>query len=225
MSIRTGQRRRTAVCVVLLIIAGLVAIAAGGPASASVDNSNQVTTLFGDQVTVAQSGTRISSVPPLDSSPLSKEFFADTTTTVAVTGPYSQYLQGSKLTIGYHIGYPVSVEGAVLNLTSPSISVSGGPNISAGLSPAPSVSVGADVGVSATLIPPQELSLTLRPGGITEVPLINGVPFDGPVARVMIGGMHGSVSGAAGPVTVRPYAQVVIDTGDTVITYGKPVQL
>ena len=74
-------------------------------------------------------------------------------------------------------------------------------------------------------MPSQELDIDLAPGGITTVPLLENQSFDGPSAVVKMQGVHGSISGALGAVTIRPYATATTASGDTVMTYGVPQKL
>lgn len=90
----------------------------------------------------------------------------------------------------------------------------------------PDLAVGVDLGTGndwgASIVPEQELEVELQPGGITDVPIVEEQVFDGDTATVRFAGIHGSVSGALGPVTLRPYAKAVTSSNDVVITYGAP---
>ncbi|GAA4474509.1 MspA family porin [Rhodococcus olei] len=211
--------------------AGVVAvgIALGtGSAAAGVDNASSLIDSSGDRVEVSQGDTVFNIVPPLDSSPLSREFFHDGYAAVRIDGPGAAGATGTKLTFGYQIGYPIALTGATIQLNTPRLGfeLEGANALVLGLAPPP-VSVGVTTAnrgeLLGDIIPQQNFTFDLQPGGITDVPIVDGKTFDGPGALLRIAGIHGSVSGAIGQVTVRPYARVETSGGDIVMTYGKPV--
>ncbi|WP_226436019.1 MspA family porin [Rhodococcus yananensis] len=200
-------------------------------AHADLDNARVLVLDGGNTIEVAQADTSIQWYPPLDSSPLSAEFFADGTTIVTLAGPDADAATGTRLTVGYQIGYPLSVPGATATLTTPGVDVGvdNGADLSLGTElPADPVSVGMDVdlgtgtSVDASVVPEQHVTVDLEPGGITDVPIVEDREFDGATLTVRFAGIHGAVSGAVGPVTIRPYAKVVTASNDVAITYGKP---
>jgi hypothetical protein len=198
-------------------------------ATAAVDNSRILPLEGGRAIEVQQADTSIQMYPPLDSSPLSVEFFADGTTSVRITGYEAEQATGTKLTIGYQIGYPAALPGAIAHVITPGLAVGGDNSANLGVELIPDLAVGVDLGTGnnweASLAPEQELEVELTPGGITDVPIIEEHTFDGDSATVRFAGIRGSVSGAIGPVTIRPYAKAVTASNDLVITYGKPVRL
>ncbi|WP_235734330.1 MspA family porin, partial [Mycolicibacterium austroafricanum] len=44
----------------------------------------------------------------------------------------------------------------------------------------------------------------------------------GPGGSVAVSNAHGTVTGAAGGVLLRPFARLISSTGDSVTTYGAP---
>ncbi|MFD6677101.1 MspA family porin [Rhodococcus zopfii] len=204
-----------------------------GTAAAAVDNARSMPLDGGATIEVLQADTSIQSVPPLDSSPLSVEFFNDGVAAVRITGPGADSFTGTKLTFGYQIGYPVALPGAIVHIFTPSLDWGVGSGVDFGVDlgfpgdgGAPSLGLGLGVGSNAELggsiIPEQEIEVELEPGGITEVPIVENLAFDGSGVTVRIAGVHGAVSGAIGPVTVRPFAKATTAKGDTVVTYGVP---
>ncbi|MDV6278236.1 MspA family porin [Rhodococcus erythropolis] len=209
--------------------AALALIWGCGTASADVDNTSSITDVKGNRIEVFQADTAIHVYPPLDSSPLSVEFFHDGVAGVKIDGPDAARFTGTKLTIGYQIGYPIALTGATVVLNSPGLAwaIDSGTDIGIGLIPDPALGVGFTNHfiIGGDLIPSQQLNVGLAPGGITDVALLADQTFDGPEAAVRLSGIHGYVQGAIGPVTIRPYAKAVTSNGDTVVTYGVPQRL
>lgn len=225
---RASGRNRARIGAVGAVAA--LAVAFGGTtASAGVDNASSITDVKGNRIEVLQMDTSIHTVPPLDSSPLSVEFFHDGVASVRIDGPGADSFTGTKLTIGYQIGYPIALTGATVVLNSPGLdwAVDSGTNLGIGFIPEPAL--GLDISnhviLGGDIIPSQELDVDLAPGGITDVTLLADQAFDGPEATVRLSGIHGYVQGAVGPVTIRPYAKAVTSNGDTVVTYGAPQRL
>ncbi|NMM85679.1 hypothetical protein B2J88_15100 [Rhodococcus sp. SRB_17] len=192
-------------------------------ASAGIDNSSSIVDSKGNRIEVLQSDTVIHSSPPLDGSPLSVEFFHDGAASVKIDGPGAGGFTGTKLTIGYQIGYPISLPGAIVVVNSPNLdwALATDNHLNIGIASNPTRDrAGGTAGIGGNIIPSQQLLLNLAPGGITDVPLLANQPFDGPEATVRLSGVHGYVQGAVGPVTIRPYAKAVTSQGDTVVTYG-----
>jgi hypothetical protein len=44
----------------------------------------------------------------------------------------------------------------------------------------------------------------------------------GPAGGVAVSNAHGTVTGAAGGVLLRPFARLISSSGDSVTTYGEP---
>jgi hypothetical protein len=57
--------------------------------------------------------------------------------------------------------------------------------------------------------------------GIQEVATFS-VDVEGANGEVAVSNAHGTVTGAAGGVLLRPYARLIASTGDSVTTYGEP---
>ena len=210
-------------------VAIFVVAMSSATASAGVDNTSSIVDSTGNRIEVLQTDTVIRTVPPLDSSPLSVEFFHDGVASVKIDGPGADGFTGTKLTIGYQIGYPIALTGGTVILNSPNLdwALTNGNQLNVGIVPDPTLdlNVGGTAGIGGNIIPSQELELTLAPGGITDAPLLTDQLFDGPQATVRLSGVHGHVQGAVGPVTIRPYAKAVTSGGDTVVTYGVPQRL
>ena len=225
---RVGYKRFTR-SVAVAGIAALAMVMGNGTASAGVDNSSSVIDAAGNRIEVLQGDTSYQVVPPLDGVPTSVEFFHNGYAGVNITGPNAAEFKGTQLTVGYQIGYPIALAGATIVLNTPGLGFAIGSSNGIDLGLVPDLTLGLNAGTSATLagdiIPSQELDIDLEPGGITTVPILEGQEFDGPAASVRMQGVHGSISGALGAVTIRPYAMAVTADGDTVMTYGVPQKL
>ncbi|MFC7449760.1 MspA family porin [Rhodococcus daqingensis] len=200
-------------------------VLSNGTSAAVVNNANSLIDYKGNRVEVSQGDTRITAVPPLDSSPLSREFFHDGYAQVSIDGPTAGEFTGTKLSFGYQIGYPVALTGATIQLNTPGLGFE--------LEQTNGIILGevTELGFEnrgmlvGDIIPQQNLVFDLEPGGITDVPLVSEKEFDGTGARIRLAGVHGSISGALGQVTLRPYARVETASGDIAMTYGAPVPL
>ena len=72
------------------------------------------------------------------------------------------------------------------------------------------------------LLPGASISANLGNGpGIQEVATFS-VDVSGANGAVAVSNAHGTVTGAAGGVLLRPYARLIASTGDSVTTYGEP---
>ncbi|MEV0947150.1 MspA family porin [Rhodococcus sp. NPDC049939] len=215
-----------------LAVAGVTTLGVvmgNGSASAAIDNSRSITDVNGNVITVVQGDTSFQGVPPLDSAPTSVEFFHDGYAGFAIEGPNAGEFEATELSMGYQIGYPVALVGALVVLSTPNLDWEVGANnaVVVEVLPVPALVLesGTQGAIGGSIIPSQELAIDLEPGGITTVPVLDRQPFDGPAALVRMDGMHGAVSGALGPVTIRPYAMVSTVSGNTVMTYGEPQRL
>ena len=76
--------------------------------------------------------------------------------------------------------------------------------------------------VTPPLFPGVSISADLGNGpGIQEVATFS-VDVAGPGGQVAVSNAHGTVTGAAGGVLLRPFARLVSSAGDSVTTYGEP---
>ena len=72
------------------------------------------------------------------------------------------------------------------------------------------------------LFPGVSISADLGNGpGIQEVATFS-VDVRGPSGGVAVSNAHGTVTGAAGGVLLRPFARLISSSGDSVTTYGEP---
>lgn len=204
----------------------LAVAASHGTAAAAIDNARILPLDGGNAIEVLQSDTSTQSVPPLDSSPLSVEFFHDEVATVRITGPDAEKFAGTAVTVGFQIGYPIALPGATVTLYTPNLEWGIDNNFGIDIGIVPDFTLDLGVGTGAALggeiIPSQEIEIPLEPGGITDVPIVEDFRFDGSSTTIRIAGVHGAVSGAIGPVLIRPYLRAVTADRNTVVTYGVP---
>ena len=76
--------------------------------------------------------------------------------------------------------------------------------------------------ITPNLFPGVSISADLGNGpGIQEVATFS-VDVAGPHGKVAVSNAHGTVTGAAGGVLLRPFARLISKAGDSVTTYGEP---
>ncbi|MGW5437319.1 MspA family porin [Nocardia asteroides] len=196
----------------LLAVASAAALGltlGSGAAGAGVDSSAAVVDGRDRLVEAVQSDTRIDVVAPLDGNPLTREWFHSGTASYRVTGPDAASWAG-RLTVGYQIGYPATLDGRLkFEWSTPGLGIevgTGGPTVKIdGLLPRAGVELGVGFGP-----------------GIREVEVAAG-EVTGTDGVLRLAGFHGTVTGVLGPANLRPFVRIVSATGDTVVTYGPTV--
>ncbi|HEY7051820.1 MAG TPA: MspA family porin [Mycobacterium sp.] len=204
-----------------LISRGLMAVIAAlamlfvstATSSAGLDNTNSVVDGHDRTLVIEQWDTFLNGVYPLDRNRLTREWFHSGRAKYHVTGPGSDDFAGT-LELGYQIGFPWSLGvGVNFSYTTPNFnfdqsSVTGG---AAGL-----------LITTPPLLPGASISADLGNGpGIQEVATFS-VDVAGPNGGVAVSNAHGTVTGAAGGVLLRPFARLISKDGDSVTTYGEP---
>ena len=184
-------------------------------ARAAMDN--QMTLLGGDgrTMTIQQWDTTLDGVYPLDGNRLTREWFHSGRAVYEVVGPGADEFAGT-LELGYQVGFPWSMSvGISFNYTTPNILLDGVSISPLAFDPLGSV-------ITPNLFPGLSLSTDLGNGpGIQEVATFS-VDVEGPGGSVAVSNAHGTVTGAAGGVLLRPFARLISQTGDSVTTYGEP---
>ncbi len=196
-------------------VAAVAALFAGsGISHAGLDNETVLLDEQGRTLTIQQSDTFLNGVFPLDRNRLTREWFHSGRANYTVAGPAADEFEGT-LELGYQIGFPWSLGvGINFSYTTPNILVSDAP-----LFPvfAPLSSV-----ITPNLLPGVSISADLGNGpGIQEVATFS-VDVAGSTGEVAVSNAHGTVTGAAGGVLLRPFARLIAGTGDSVTTYGEP---
>ncbi|WP_255789247.1 MspA family porin, partial [Mycobacteroides abscessus] len=164
---------------------------------------------------IQQWDTFLNGVFPLDRNRLTREWFHSGRAVYEVTGAGSDTFEGT-LELGYQVGYPWSLGvGLNFNYTTPNTSILYGiPNAFGGSPEASYVQ-------TTNLLPSAGINVDLGNGpGIQEVATFS-VAVAGPKGAVAVSNAHGTVTGAAGGVLLRPYARLISSAGDSVTTYGE----
>ena len=198
--------------VLLAMVAAIAALfVSTGTSHAGLDNELSLVDGQDRTLTIQQWDTFLNGVFPLDRNRLTREWFHSGSAVYNVAGPGSDEFAGT-LELGYQIGFPWSLGvGINFSYTTPNILIDDGnfanafaqfitPNLF------PGVSISADLGNGP---------------GIQEVATFS-VDVSGPHGKVAVSNAHGTVTGAAGGVLLRPFARLISKAGDSVTTYGEP---
>jgi hypothetical protein len=201
---------------VVALIAALAALVAGSPVSNAVlDDQMSLVDGGGRTMTIQQWDTYLDGVFPLDGNRLTREWFHSGRATYSVVGPGAEEFAGT-LELGYQVGFPWSLGvGINFSYTTPNILLDG-----VSLSPLAFDPIGSVI--TPNLFPGLSITSDLGNGpGIQEVATFS-VDVEGAEGAVAVSNAHGTVTGAAGGVLLRPFARLIAKTGDSVTTYGEP---
>ena len=204
------MKARIRVLVATVAVLG-AAIMPVGTAHAGLDNELSLVDGQDDTMTIQQWDTFLNGVFPLDRNRLTREWFHSGSAVYNVAGPNAAEFAGT-LELGYQIGFPWSL-GVGINFayTTPNILVDAAPLTN----PLSSI-------ITPNLFPGVSISADLGNGpGIQEVATFS-VDVSGPHGKVAVSNAHGTVTGAAGGVLLRPFARLISKAGDSVTTYGDP---
>jgi len=201
---------RGSIAVVVVLSALFVST---GTSHAALDNEMSLVDGQDRTLTIQQWDTFLNGVFPLDRNRLTREWFHSGSAVYNVAGAGADEFEGT-LELGYQIGFPWSLGvGINFSYTTPNILIDDG-NLS-GLNPFGSV-------ITPNLFPGVSISADLGNGpGIQEVATFS-VDVAGPHGKVAVSNAHGTVTGAAGGVLLRPFARLISKAGDSVTTYGEP---
>ena len=189
-------------------------IAGAGTAHAGLDNGLSLVDGQDRTLTIQQWDTFLNGVFPLDRNRLTREWFHSGKAKYKCDGPGCDEFEGT-LELGYQIGFPWSLGvGINFSYTTPNILLDDvGPGSLAGR--------GGGI-ITPNLFPGVSISADLGNGpGIQEVATFS-VDVAGPNGAVAVSNAHGTVTGAAGGVLLRPFARLISKAGDSVTTYGEP---
>jgi hypothetical protein len=202
--------------VLVALVAAFSALFVGaGTAQAGMDNQMSLVDGKGRTMTVQQWDTVLNGVFPLDRNRLTREWFHSGRAKYAVAGPGAEEFAGT-LELGYQVGFPWSLGvGINFSYTTPNILLDDVSISPLGFNPLGSV-------ITPNLFPGVSISSDLGNGpGIQEVATFS-VDVEGSEGSVAVANAHGTVTGAAGGVLLRPFARLISKTGDSVTTYGEP---
>jgi hypothetical protein len=202
---------------VAMVIAVTAAFSSRATAHAALDNELSLVDGQDRTLTTQQWDTFLNGVFPLDRNRLTREWFHSGRAKYNVAGPGADAFEGT-LELGYQIGFPWSLGvGINFGYTTPNIlldDVNINP-LSLGFNPLAQV-------ITPNLFPGVSISADLGNGpGIQEVATFS-MDVKGPAGGVAVSNAHGTVTGAAGGVLLRPFARLIAATGDSVTTYGEP---
>ena len=199
--------------VLSLAVAGL--FVGAGSSQAALDNQMSLVDGKGRTLTIQQWDTFLDGVFPLDRNRLTREWFHSGKAKYAVAGPGAADFAGT-LELGYQVGFPWSLGvGINFSYTTPNILLD-----DVSISPLNFNPLGQVI--TPNLFPGVSISSDLGNGpGIQEVATFS-VDVEGPDGSVAVSNAHGTVTGAAGGVLLRPFARLISKAGDSVTTYGEP---
>jgi MspA len=201
----------------VLAVAGAIAslFVSTGTSHAGLDNEMSLVDGQDRTLTIQQWDTFLNGVFPLDRNRLTREWFHSGRAKYIVAGEGADDFEGT-LELGYQIGFPWSLGvGINFSYTTPNILFDQAPfnplNYPAG-----------NFITTPNLFPGASISADLGNGpGIQEVATFS-VDVAGPGGGVAVSNAHGTVTGAAGGVLLRPFARLISSSGDSVTTYGEP---
>jgi hypothetical protein len=201
---------------VALVASLMMLFVSAGTSHAGLDNEMSVVDGKDRTLVIQQWDTFLNGVFPLDRNRLTREWFHSGRAIYNVAGPGADQFQGT-LELGYQIGFPWSL-GVGLNFsyTTPNF------NLDQTTIPLTGAAPGALLITTPPLLPGASISADLGNGpGIQEVATFS-VDVAGPHGGVAVSNAHGTVTGAAGGVLLRPFARLISKDGDSVTTYGEP---
>jgi len=197
--------------VISAVVACVALLSASGSSRAGLDNELSLLDEKGRTLTIQQWDTFLNGVFPLDRNRLTREWFHSGRAKYTVDGPGAGDFAGT-LELGYQIGFPWSL-GVGINFSYTT------PNILLDQQQVPGRALSI---ITPNLFPGVSMSADLGNGpGIQEVAKFS-VDVSGPNGTVAVSNAHGTVTGAAGGVLLRPFARLIAKTGDSVTTYGEP---
>jgi hypothetical protein len=202
--------------VLVAMVAALAALFVGtGTSHAGLDNELSLVDGQDRTLTIQQWDTFLNGVFPLDRNRLTREWFHSGSAVYNVAGPGADSFEGT-LELGYQIGFPWSLGvGINFSYTTPNILLD-----DANLLGGPATALTSVI--TPNLFPGVSISADLGNGpGIQEVATFS-VDVSGPHGKVAVSNAHGTVTGAAGGVLLRPFARLISNAGDSVTTYGEP---
>ncbi|CDO07036.1 MspA family porin [Mycolicibacterium cosmeticum] len=197
--------------VLLAMVAAIAALFVGtGTSHAGLDNELSLVDGKDRTLTIQQWDTFLNGVFPLDRNRLTREWFHSGKAKYIVSGPGADEFEGT-LELGYQIGFPWSLGvGINFSYTTPNILLDDA-------TPANPLQV-----ITPNLFPGASISADLGNGpGIQEVATFS-TDVSGANGAVAVSNAHGTVTGAAGGVLLRPFARLIAKEGDSVTTYGEP---
>ena len=217
-AIRVSRRMAVAIHVALALAITPSALIAA--AHAEMDNQLSVVDEQGRTLTIQQWDTSITAMYPMDRNRLTREWFYSGQAVYDVVGARADEFAG-ELSLGYQIGFPWSLGvGINFSYTSPNIMLDGG-----GFVPDPARFDPLYSVITPNLLPGLSISSDLGNGpGVQELTTFTA-EVTGNHGDIMVTDAHGTVTGVAGGVLLRPFARLTSKDGATVTTFGRPWNL
>ena len=186
---------------------------------AGLDNELSLVDGQGRTMNIQQWDTFLNGVYPLDRNRLTREWFHSGRAVYSVVGDGAKDFEGT-LELGYQVGFPWSLGvGINFSYTTPNVALDAQDVI--GINGGPGIDLFPPIS-TPPLLPGVSFSADLGNGpGIQEVATFS-VDVKGDHGAVAVSNAHGTVTGAAGGVLLRPYARLISSAGDSVTTYGEP---
>ncbi len=186
-----------------------------GVSHAGLDNQYSIVDGKGRTLTIEQLDTFLNGVAPLDRNRLTREWFHSGKASYTVTGDGADQFTGT-MQLGYQVGFPWSLGvGINFKYTTPNVLLDKASIAPQNFNPLGSV-------ITPNLLPGVSIAANLGNGpGIQEVNTFT-VDVRGAEGSVAVSNAHGTVTGAAGGLLLRPFARLLSKAGDSVTTYGEP---
>ncbi|WP_101950713.1 MspA family porin [Mycobacterium sp. 3519A] len=200
-----------------LLAAGAPLFLGPGTAHAGLDNEMSQPDHQGRTLTIQQWNTQLQDVPALDRNALTREWFHSGKAAYAVSGNGADDFAG-KLELGYQIGFPWTLSVDIkFTYSTPNILLDDADTnpLRDEFNPLGSV-------VSTDVIPHASIDVDLGNGPQVEEVATFSVEVSGAKGSVAVSNAHGTVTGIAGGLLLRPYARLTSNDGDSVTTYGEP---
>ena len=198
---------------VALVAAFAALFVSSGTSHAGLDNELSLVDGKDRTLTIQQWDTFLNGVFPLDRNRLTREWFHSGRSVYTVTGPGADDFEGT-LELGYQVGFPWSL-GVGLNFsyTTPNIVLD--------------QFLTGRIRSAAAFTPPTCSRVCRSAPTWATAPVSRKLRRSRSMSRVPSGGVavsnaHGTVTGAAGGVLLRPFARLISTAGDSVTTYGEP---
>jgi MspA len=204
---------------IALLAMGTALVTGLGTSRAALDNELSVDDSHGRVLNIQQWDVLLNGVTPLDTNPLSREWFHNGRAVYHVSGDDAENFSGT-LELGYQVGFPWKMgNGVNFTYTTPNF------NFDQTALPGVFATNGGVTVTSPPLLPGTAVAVDVGNGpGMHEVSTFK-VDVSGADGAVAVAGAHGSVTGASGGVTLRPFARLTSKEGDSVTTYGQPWEM
>jgi MspA len=202
---------KTLIRLLVAVLSGAAFVAPVGTAHAGLDNELSAVDGTDRALTVEQWDTFLNGVSPLDRNRLTREWFQSGRAKYECAGNGCDQFTGT-LELGYQVGFPWSLGvGITFRYTTPNVLIDKGRPVN-----------GFSHVITPNLLPGVSISADLGNGpGVQEIATFS-VPVSGSAGAVAVSNAHGTVTGAAGGVLLRPFARLIFASGDGVTTYGEP---